>query len=95
MSTPFEFAELVLADLGLVNFKKIIDELMNMAILLGEACKLSAEEIFVGSCLFVCQKYGSSKIYSLLEEFFPESAGSSGGLTLAIVSVLEGLEESS
>jgi hypothetical protein len=66
MSTPFEYAELVLAGWGVANFKKIAVELMNMAILLDAASQLSAEEIFVGTCVFVCQKYGGAKIYGLL-----------------------------
>jgi hypothetical protein len=68
---------------------------MNLIILLPEVSKLTAEEIFIGSCLYICQKHNCSKIYNLLQEFFPETMTAADHLLNLIKLALETEENNS
>jgi hypothetical protein len=48
LSTPYDFVELLLAQ----QFRKVVNAMIDLSLTTVEVSGMSAEEIFVGSCLY-------------------------------------------
>lgn len=58
LSTPYEFVELVLAK----KFRKAISHIIDLSLTTVEVSNMSAEEIFVGSCMYAGDVYPQSPL---------------------------------